>query len=185
MTIQHKNIADADLHEAKGAAGAAAGKALIAGGAGTATFGYVNPLGSTYFINYAAPYVLAYPAAYTKLAPTTIAAGVAVETTEGTNARITYTGATTSKFRVVCNMTISQTIGANRDLGFKLYKTGVAVAGSEIFQTSTSGTLQLLTTIFDVSLATNDYVECFVQNKGASGDINVHSFLLNIIGIRG
>lgn len=185
MTIQHKNIPDADLHEVKGAASASAGKSLIATGTGTATFDYTNALGSTSFVNYAAPYVLAYPAVYTKLEPVTTASGVAVATTEGANARITYIGNVTGKFRGVCNISLSQSIGANRDLGIKLYKNGAALAGSEIFQTSTSGTIHLVTTIFDFTLATNDYIECFIQNKGASGDVSIYAFLLNIMGIRG
>lgn len=185
MSIQHKNIADADLHEVKGAAAAAAGKVPIAGGAGTAPFGYVNPLGSTYFVNYAAPNVIVYPAAYTKINPVTTAAGVAIETTEGTNARITYTGTATSKFRVLANVSMAQSSGANRDLGLKLYKNGVAIAGSEIFTTSSTGVIQLITSIFDISLATNDYIEAYVINKGAGGDVSIYAMLINVLGLRG
>lgn len=185
MTIQHSAIADADLHETKGAAGAAAGKAPIASGAGAAPFHYVNPLGNIYFINYAAPNTIVFPTAYTKINPVTTAGGVSVEVTEGANARLTYTGALTSKFRAVCNLSFAQSAGANRDIGLKLFKNGSAVAGSEIFATTTSGVITLITSIFDVSLATNDYIECFVQNKGASGDVQIYSYLLNILGIRG
>lgn len=185
MTIQHKNIADADLHEIKGAAAAAAGKVPTASGAGAAPFGYANPIGSTYFVNYAAPNVIVYPAAYTKINPVTTPAGVSIETTEGTNARITYTGAATSKFRVLANVSMSQNSGANRDLGLKLHKNGTAIAGSEIFTTASSGVIQLITSIFDISLATNDYIEAFVINKGASGDVSVSALLINILGLRG
>ena len=185
MTIQHKSIPDADLHEVKGAAGALIGKIPIATGAGTAPFGYANPIGSISFINYAAPYSIVFPTAYTKVSPVTTATGVAVETSEGANARVTYTGALTSKFRITCNLSVSQTSGANRDIGIKLYKTGAALAGSEIFQTTTTGVIHLTTTIFDTVLATNDYIECYIQNKGASGDVLIHSFVLNFLGLRG
>lgn len=185
MTIQHKNIADADLHEMKGAASAAIGKVPVASGAGTSPFGYANPIGSTYFVNYAAPNLIVFPAAYTKINPVTTPAGVAVETTEGVNARITYTGTLTSKFRVLANVSMSQGSGANRDLGLKLHKNGVAIAGSEIFTTASTGVIQLITSIFDISLATNDYIEAFVINKGASGDVSVSALLINILGIRG
>lgn len=70
-------------------------------------------------------------------------------------------------------------------MGIKLYKTGVALAGSEIFQTTSTGVIHLTTTIFDTVLATNDYIECYVQNKGASGDVLIHSFALNFLGVRG
>ena len=185
MAIQHSAIADADLHQCKGAATAAAGKVPIASGAGTATFGFANPSGSISFINYAAPYVLAYPAAYTKLAPVTAAGTIPIEVTEGNNARLTYTGTATTKFKAVCNLSFSQASGAARDISIALHKNGVIVGGSEIFVSTTTAVIAPITTMFDVSLATNDYVECYVINRGASGDISVRSFVLSLIGLSG
>lgn len=183
--VAHASLPNADLHECKGASTAAAGKTIVAGGAGTATFKYANPLGNTHFVNYAAPYTLTYPAAYTKIAPTTTAGGVAIEFTESTTAMLTYTGTDTIKARIICNMSLSQSAGANRDLGLKLYKTGSAIAGSEIFQTTQSGLIHLVTTVFDVSLSTNDYVECYAINKGASGNLLIYSMVLNAVCVRG
>lgn len=185
MTIQHSAIPDADLHECKGASSAAAGKVPIAGGAGTATFGFANPSGAISFINFGAPYVLAYPAAYTKLAPVTSAGTIPIEVTEGNNARLTYTGTATTKFKAVCNLAVSQGSGAARNLTFALHKNGVIVGGSEVFMDTTSAIITPVTTMFDVSLATNDYIECFVLNRGASGDVSVYSFVLSLMGLRG
>lgn len=185
MTIQHSAIPDADLHELKGAASAAAGKVPIASGAGTSPFGFANPLGAVSFVNFGAPYTLLYPAVYTKLAPTTTAGGVPIEVTEANTARLTYTGSLTSKCRIMCNLSLSQASGAARDLGLAIYKNGSIVAGSETFIGTTSAVVAQVTTVFDVSLATNDYVECYVINRGASGDISVYSFALTLIGVRG
>src|SRR5690606_10071893 len=152
-------------------------------GAGGQVNAYSNPHGMCYFVDstLAAPYVLTYPSAYTKLAPTTVAGGISIEVTEGTNARITYTVAYATKARVICNISLDQSIGADRDIGLKLYKSGVAVAGSEIFTTAPSGFKQLITSIFDVPLAQNDYIEAYAKNFGGSGDINIYAFVLNLI----
>ena len=184
MAIQHSAIADADLHQCKGAATAAAGKVPIASGAGTATFGFANPSGAISFINYAAPYVLAYPAAYTKLAPVTSAGTIPIEVTEGNNARLTYTGTATTKFKALCNLSFSQASSAARDISIALHKNGVIVGGSEVFIDTTSAIITQVTSMFDVSLATNDYIECFALNRGASGDISFYSFVLSLIGLR-
>lgn len=185
---QHSTLtATADIHVCKGADTAAAGQLPFFNGAGGQVNAYSNPHGMCYFVDstLAAPYVLAYPAAYTKLAPVTIAGGTAIEMTEGVNARVTYTGTYATKAQVICNISLDQSIGANRDIGLKLYKNAGALAGSEIFTTAPSGTKQLITSIFDVSLATNDYIECYAKNFGASGDINVYAFVLTLIGVRG
>ncbi len=185
MSTQHKNIPEADLHEMKGAAAAAVGKVPIASGTGTTPFGYANPIGACHFVDYAAPYVLTYPAAYTKAVPVTVANGVPLEVTEGVNARLTYTGTLTTKFRIVCNVSLAQASGANRDIGLKIYKNGVAVNQSEIFTSTSTAYIQLITSVVDLSLATNDYIECFAINKGASGDISFYSFYLTMNGVRG
>lgn len=186
--VQHATLtASSDIHVCKGADTAAAGQLPFFNGAGGQVNAYSNPHGMCYFVDstLAAPYVLTYPAAYTKLAPTTIAGGVAIEVAEGTNARITYTGAYATKARVICNITLDQSVGANRDIGLKIYKNGGAIASSEIFTTTPSGLKQLITSITDISLVQNDYLECYARNFGASGDINIYAFVLNLIGVRG
>lgn len=182
----HASLAEAELHECKGASTATAGKAIIAGGAGTATFKYTNPHGSCYFVNTGTPYTLAYPAAATKLNPVTTATGTSVEFTEGTNARITYTGADTIDMRLIFNISLDQSVGANRDLELYIYKNGSFVNGSTIINTAASAVKILTTSVIDVpNVATNDYFEAYMKNNGASGDINVYSFVLTAFGMRG
>lgn len=185
MTQHSSQTATADIHVCKGADTAAAGQLPLFNGAGGQVNAYSNPHGMCYFVNYAAPYVLTYPAAYTKLAPTTIAGSTSIEVTEGVNARLTYTGTYATKGLVICNLSLDQTTGANRDIGIKLYKNGSELAGSEIFTTTTTGLKQHLSSSFTVALAQNDYLEAYAINLGASGDINVYSFVLDVIGIRG
>lgn len=186
--VQHATLtASSDIHVCKGADTAAVGQLPFFDGAGGQVNAYSNPHGMCYFVDstLAAPYVLTYPAAYTKLAPTTVAGGIGLEVTEGTNARLTYTGTYATKARVVCNITLDQSVGANRDIGLKIYKNGGAIASSEIFTTAPSGLKQLITTISDIPLAQSDYLECYAKNFGASGDINIYTFVLNLIGVRG
>lgn len=182
----HASLAEADLHECKGASTATAGKVIVAGGAGTATFKYANPHGGCYFENIATPYTLAYPAVATKLAPTTTALGVAVEYTEATTARITYTGADTMDMRVNLNVSLDQAIGANRDLVLYIYKNGSVVAGSSVIDTTSTGIKVVMSATIDVpNVATNDYFEGYIKNNGVSGDINVYTFVLTAFGMRG
>lgn len=181
----HKNIAEADLHECKGASTATVGKVSIATGAGTSTYRYANPHGSVSFVNYAAPYVLAYPAAYTKLAPTTIASTITTEYTEATTAKLTYTGTTTLDTRILCMISFDHSVASDRDIGFKMYKNGVAIASSERRATSIKDRKQNITMIAALEMATNDYIEVYAINHGVSGDINVYSFELAAMGYYG
>ena len=182
--VQHKNITNADLHECKGASAATVGQVLIATGSGTATFQNIIPRGSSYFVDLAAPYTLAYPAVYTKLAPVTTSTGTNVNYTVSTSGRLTYTGTRTLATRIVFNISLDQAIGANRDIELAIYKNGSVVPGSQIVNTTTSTLKVLTTSIIDVNLATNDYVEAYVKNAGASGDVRVYSYYLLALGMQ-
>lgn len=184
--VAHASLPNADLHECKGASTAAAGKTIIAGGAGTATFKYANPHGSIYFENIATPNVLTFPAVATKANPTTVASGTALEFTEGTNARLTYTGADTMDMRVIFNVSLDQAAGANRDIVLYIYKNGSVITGSSVINTTSSAVKVLTTSIFDVAnVATGDYFEAYIKNNGASGDVNIYTFVLTMFGMRG
>lgn len=186
MSIQHSAISNADLHECKGASAATAGQSIIAGGAGTATFKYANPHGSIYFENIAAPYVLTYPTVATKAAPTTTASGTALEFTEATTARLTYTGADTIDMRIIFNVSLDQASGANRDVVLYIYKNGSVITGSSAINTTSSAVKVLTTSVFDIpNVATNDYFEAYIKNTGASGDVNIYTFVLTMFGMRG
>lgn len=184
--VAHASLPNADLHECKGASTATVGKTIVAGGAGTATFKYANPHGGIYFSNIGTPKVITYPSAYTKVNPTTVASGLAIEYTEATTARLTYTGADTLDARILANICLDQAAGADRDIYFSMYKNGSAVTGTETAVTTQSGKKVNIQLSFDIAnLATNDYVEIYAKNTGASGDVNIYSFYLTAFSMRG
>lgn len=184
MATGHKNIVDAQRHECKGATAATVGQTIIATGSGTAAFGYANPRGSSYFVNLAAPYTLAYPAVYTKLAPTTTSTALNIEYTVSVDGRLTYTGTRTLATRAIVNVSLDQAIGANRDIELALYKNGVVVPSSVIANTTQSGLKVLTTIVVDISMATNDYLEVYAKNAGASGDIRIYSYYFTTLGMQ-
>ncbi len=186
MTIQHKNIVEADLHECKGASTAVVGKTMVASGSATATFKYGNPRGSIYFSNIGTPATVAAPAAYTIVAPTTTANGEAIEYTEATTARLTYTGADTLDAHVTVNISFSQAAGADRDIYISLYKNGAAVTGTEVPVTTESSKKANISLHFPVAnVATNDYFEVYLKNAGGAENVSVYTLQLSATSYRG
>lgn len=183
--VAHASLPEADLHEVKGASTATIGKVPVASGAGTTAFKYINPHGATSFVNIAAPYTLAYPAAYAKAIPVTTAAGVALEFTEGIDAKLTYTGADTVVARLIFNVALDQASGAARDIRLAIYKDGAIIPASVVINTTSSGVKVLTTSIVDTTLVTGNYLEAYMQNDGASGDIRIYSFYLSAFCMRG
>jgi len=182
----HASLAEADLHECKGASTAIVGKTIIAGGAGTATFKYANPHGGIYYSDIGVGTTLIYPAVYTKVAPTTVASGMAIEFTEATTARLTYIGADTLDARFIANIGFSQSVGASRDIQFALYKNGSVIAGSEGVVSAGSGDKTHFSLVWDqANVVTNDYFEVYCKNAGASGDILFLSYYLTAFAMRG
>lgn len=207
MAIQHSAIPDAQLHQPKGASTAAVNTTIKSDGAGGTSWSKIappnlaglttngsagqvlesdgtgswilrkHPYGSCFFENIAAPYVLTYPATYTKAAPTTTASGIGNLITEGTNARLTYLGPG-EVMDVLVSVSLSQSVGADRDIRIAIYKNGAKINGSVGIITTVSGQKRFVLGSAVVSLATNDYVECYVQNDGASGDISIYTFAL-------
>lgn len=209
--LQHKDIPDPERHEPKNISTATADQVYAANGAGSGTWkilteenvglsgGLVADVvvsdgaggfayrafshGSTSFVNISTPYTLTYPATYAKVAPTTVAGGMPQQVTEGTNARLTYTGTPTQHFHVAVTVSAAQSSGANRDIRFAIYKNGSLVTSSETVQTTTTGVKVSTALHCDTSLSTNDYLEVYAQNDGASGDITVYSLYVFMMGM--
>lgn len=182
----HASLAEADLHECKGASTATVGKTIIASGAGAATFKYGNPHGGVYYSDIGVGTTLTYPSAYAKVVPTTVASGMAIEFTEATTARLTYTGTDSLDCRIIANVGFSQSVGAARDIQFALYKNGSIIAGSEQVSTTTSAVKNHVSILWDAAnLATNDYIEVYCKNAGGSGDILILSYYLTAFCMRG
>ena len=132
--------------------------------------------GSIYFYNIASPYVLTVSGTgWQKLNATTIATGDSNLITEGTNARLTYTGTSAINLDVVFNCSISQGSGTDKDIEIAVYKNGTLVNGSNAITTSKSGSKHSMSCHADLHMTTNDYVEVYAKNHGGSGDISVYT----------
>ena len=206
--IQHSAIPDGQRHEPKGISTATNKQVYIANGSASGAWSKVGPIslngvttngvsgqfvavdgagnfvlasapsGSIYFYNVGTPYTLTYPSVFTKAAPTTIASGIPVEITEGTNARLTYTGVNPVNLDVVFTVSVDQASGANRDIEAAIYKNGLLVNGSNGIITTTTAVKTIITCHADVPVVTNDYIEVYMKNGGASGDIRIYTFSL-------
>lgn len=206
--IEHKDIVDAQRHEPKGAstavinsvyssngagsgtwqkvkntnldgvsAAATSGYFLLADGAGGFVFVPAAHAG-IYFTNFGAPYTLAATTSYQKVAATTTANGDPIAFTEGTNSRLTYTGASSIHLDIVFQASFDQTTGADRDIYLALYKNGVAVPGSEVALTTRTGAKVAGTLHRDVQAVTGDYFEIYTKISTAS---TVNFYTINLM----
>ena len=210
MSIQHKNISEADLHESKGVSTALVDTLYIADGAGSGAWAKLDPTqldgittngvagdvigvdgtgnfvfvtaphGQIHFYDLASPSVVTYPSTYTKVSPTTTASGTQRLMTEGTDAKLTYTGTPTIPLTVSYSVSLDQASGADRDVVVALFKNGVLADARAVATTQTGKKVNLNGTM-TFSAATNDYFEIYVLNNGASGDVNIYAYQLSAI----
>ena len=206
--IQHSAIPDGQRHEPKGISTATNKQVYIANGSASGAWSKVGPIslngvttngtagqfiavdgtgnfvlataahGSIYFYNIGTPYTLTYPSAATKVAPTSIVNAGGVLITGTTSGRLTYTGGSAAYLNIVFNISADQNVGATRDLEFSVFKNGVQIPGSQVIASTTTGEKHVFTNHADISVVTNDYVEVFCKNYGASGDVRVYSYNL-------
>jgi hypothetical protein len=209
-TIAHKDIPSTQAHEPKGIASAVNKTLYVANGSGSGTWSKIGPQslsnvstngvagqfvavdgtgnfvlasapsGSIYFYNVSTPYTLTYPSAFTKAAPTTIGSGTSTLITEGTNARLTYTGTSTTSLDVAYVISFDQASGSARDIQAAIYKNGSVVPGSHAIVTASSGQKHQLVCHADVAVVLNDYIEIYLKNDGASGDVRVYAFTMQV-----
>jgi hypothetical protein len=209
-TVQHSAITDPNIHEPKGVAAATINKVYVSNGTGSGTWQKLSPPqlaglttngqagdtitvngsgnfvltgtphGQVHFYDLATPYTLTYPSAFTNLAPTTTAGGVPSNFTEATTARLTYTGTDTVPVSITYSVSLDQTSGTNKDIVVAIYKNGSVSNGYSI-TTTQSGQKHTLSGVHTVSMSTNDYVELYVLNNGASGNIRLYAMQLNAI----
>lgn len=207
-TIQHSSIPDGQRHEPKGISSATNKQVYVANGSASGAWSKVGPIslsgvasngtagqfiavdgtgnfvlataahGSIYFYNVGAPYTLTYPGTATKIAPTTIVKSGSVLISGDTSGRLTYTGTSPSALDIVFNVSADQAVGATRDLEFSLFKNGTVIPGSQCIVTTASGEKHAFSIHADVQVVTNDYVEVYCKNYGASGDVRVYTFAL-------
>ena len=97
-----------------------------------------------------------------------------------TAGRITYTGTTTQILTINAALSIDPASGSNQNIQVYLYKNGSAIAGSRIESKINHGEHLAVPLVYQVSMATNDFIEIYVQNSTATNNITVSRAVLSI-----
>jgi hypothetical protein len=97
-----------------------------------------------------------------------------------TAGRITYTGATTQILTINAALSLDPASGSNQNIQVYFYKNGSAIAGSRIESKISHGAHLAVPLVYQVSMATNDYIEIYVQNSTATNNITVSRAVLSI-----
>lgn len=181
---EHVSITDPNIHEPKGISTAAAKTVYEADGLGSGAWVKREfAHGSVAFINTTTPYTVTYPAAATKVAAVTFGSGGPFEMTESVDGRLTYTGTETRHFHIAYSVSLDQSAGANRDIELYVYKNGSVITNSTVITTTQTGLKVSTAGHTDVMLNQNDYLEIYVKNKGASGNVNFYTIYLFAMGM--
>ena len=107
-----------------------------------------------------------------KIAGTTTAASVNQRFTHSNN-RATYIGALTRTFKVTAVASVTSTT-SNKQIGFYVAKNGAVIPNSEMYvTTNTNQRAESVAVQTITSLATNDYVEIWVENDTDATDVTV------------
>lgn len=96
-----------------------------------------------------------------------------------TGGRLTYTGTTTQVIRVSAVLSLSPSSGSNQHVSAYIAKNGSVVAGSRQEAHISNGSDMSMSISYQLSMATNDYVEVFVQNATATNNIVVSRIVLS------
>lgn len=99
--------------------------------------------------------------------------------TASTAGRLTYTGTETQVVRVQSVLTLSPVSGANQHISVYIAKNGTVISATRQEMHITNGTDMIIPCIWQLSMATNDYVEVFVQNATATNNIIVSRAVLS------
>lgn len=102
---------------------------------------------------------------YSKLNGTTTSVNLS-DFTMPSNNRLTYTGTTTIRFNVVSVVSL-QASGSNQTVSIRLAKNATTDAATDVTaRLGNSGLPSVLATTWNVSLATNDFIEVFATSAG-------------------
>jgi hypothetical protein len=97
-----------------------------------------------------------------------------------TAGRITYTGTTTQVLTINAALSLDPASGSNQNIQVYLYKNGTSIAGSRIESKINTGEHLAVPLVYQISMATNDYIEIYVQNSTATNNITVSRAVLSI-----
>jgi hypothetical protein len=113
-----------------------------------------------------------------KVAGTFVTDAAASFTTDATG-RLTYTGSTTTVVQFVASVTLVP-VGTNQLLTIQLAKNGTPITNAKMTRTVSSGASGNVSIVFNISMATSDYIELFVANNSSTNDITVTDCLLGV-----
>jgi hypothetical protein len=186
MTIQHNLITGSDLHEPKGVAAAAANLVYVSDGAASGSYTTLTtstmtlPKGRFHFYNIGAPYTHTWSASPTIVNPTTIVSALAVDVTEATSARLTYTATPTATVKVDFDITLQHAVGSDVPVEVTIYKNGAGLAGSQAYADVVTADATHMSGSVLVSAATSDYFEVYANNTSGAGDMTVTKLALTL-----
>ena len=90
------------------------------------------------------------------------------------NGRLRYTGTSTLTFHMGATVSVATTAGNNQQITVAVYKNGVVINGSQVAMTTDVSEYNSTAIHKFVSLATNDYIELYVENTSAANDVIVN-----------
>lgn len=182
--VNHSTLTDPYLHEPKGVASAASGAVYIADGAGSGDWTQSHRhVGGFVTFSTGSPYAHSTTTSDSALNPTfTLVDNNGFTGLSSPNARIRYDGTEDISAAITFTASIQQSSGGDKQVELVIYKNGAALAGSRVIATAATGTWNQLTSAFNTTLSTNDYIEVFTK-ADASATINFASAYLRITGV--
>ena len=95
---------------------------------------------------------------------------------------MTYTGTRDITSNIHISISTSQATGTSKDVEWKIYKNGSALAGAHVIRTISSGTWGSISLLGNSSLSTNDYLEIYSKISSA-GNVQYASIFWSIKGL--
>ncbi len=113
----------------------------------------------------------------------TTTAGVALRDFTHAANRLTYTGVPDRAFIITVSLSLTA-VANDQVLAFHIAKNGAVLAASEIQRKAAKGAdVGAASVVVEVELATNDYVELWVENTSGNTDLTVEFMNFEIRGI--
>jgi hypothetical protein len=182
--VNHSTLTDPYLHEPKGVASASSGDVYISNGSGSGVWTQSHRhVGGHITFSTGSPYAHSTTTSDTVLNPTfNLIDNNGFTGLASPNARIRYDGSESISTAITFTASIQQSSGGDKQVELVIYKNGVALSGSRVVATAATGAWNQLTSAFNTTLNTNDYVEVFVK-ADAAATINFASAYLRITGV--
>lgn len=114
------------------------------------------------------------------LAAGTWVVGLTSSFTATTAGRLTYSGIPTAVVGVQASITLKPISGSNKSISVYLAKNGATIAAARITRTVSSGETGNMSMFYNISLATDDYLEIFIANDTDDIDVLVTDALFGV-----